>query len=139
MNEKLVAPCGMNCAICKAYLRDKNRCHGCKEVDKNKPKTRFLCKIRICKERKGKYCFECKDFPCDNLRHLDKRYRTKYHMSMIENLNFIKTYGIGSFLENEVVKWRCSECGGVICCHNGLCFNCSLDKLRQNKKFRWGE
>jgi ribosomal protein L37E len=27
----------------------------------------------------------------------------------------------------------------VICCHNGLCFNCGLDKLRQNKKYHWEE
>jgi hypothetical protein len=28
----------------------------------------------------------------------------------------------------------------VICCHNGLCFNCGLDKLRQKKhKSRWDE
>jgi hypothetical protein len=50
---------------------------------------------------------------------------------MIENLEFIKKYGIGRFLEEEAVKWRCSACGGVICCHNGLCYKCNLDKLRQ--------
>jgi hypothetical protein len=27
----------------------------------------------------------------------------------------------------------------VICCHNGLCLNCELDRLVQNKKYRWGE
>jgi hypothetical protein len=27
----------------------------------------------------------------------------------------------------------------VICCHNGLCLNCNLDKLRQKKTYRWGE
>ena len=37
------------------------------------------------------------------------------------------------FLEKETIKWRCPQYGEVICCHNGLCFNCSLDKLRQNK------
>ena len=58
---------------------------------------------------------------------------------MIENLIFIKDYGIEKFMEKEEAKWRCPECGGVICCHNGLCLNCSLDKLRENKKYRWGE
>jgi uncharacterized OB-fold protein len=60
-------------------------------------------------------------------------------MSMIENLEFIKEQGIERFLEKEEAKWRCSECGEVICCHNGLCLNCGLDKLRQNKKYRWDE
>ncbi|KUG05432.1 hypothetical protein ASZ90_017114 [hydrocarbon metagenome] len=43
------------------------------------------------------------------------------------------------FLEKEVARWHCAECGEVVCCHNGLCLNCSLDKLRRNKKYRWGE
>jgi hypothetical protein len=86
-----------------------------------------------------RFCNECETFPCRRLKDLDKRYRAKYHMSMIENLEFIKRYGMDQFLEKEEVKWRCPECGEVICCHNGLCLSCDLDKLRQNKKYRWGE
>ncbi len=58
-------------------------------------------------------------------------------MSMIENLVFIKEQGMETFLKKEDTNWRCPACGGTICCHNGLCFNCSLDKLRLNKKYRW--
>ena len=32
----LIAPCGMNCNICMAYLREKNKCPGCREIDINK-------------------------------------------------------------------------------------------------------
>jgi len=60
-------------------------------------------------------------------------------MSMIENLEFIKTQGMKLFLEKEETKWRCPECGEAISCHNGLCLNCDLEKLRQNKKYRWDE
>jgi hypothetical protein len=42
-------------------------------------------------------------------------------------------------VEQEVSKWRCPDCGEVICCHNGLCLNCNLDKLRQKKTYRWEE
>ena len=86
-----------------------------------------------------RFCYECDNFPCSQLKSLDKRYRIKYHMSMIENLEFIKVHGVESFIEKEESKWKCPECGGVICCHNGLCFNCSLDKLQKNKKYRWDE
>lgn len=58
---------------------------------------------------------------------------------MIANLEFIKEHGIEAFLEKEAKKWICSDCGGVICCHNGLCLNCNLDSLLQNKKYRWNE
>jgi hypothetical protein len=28
----------------------------------------------------------------------------------------------------------------MICCHNGLCFNCNLETLRNKKqKYRWNE
>ncbi|WKY44392.1 hypothetical protein Q5O14_17560 [Eubacteriaceae bacterium ES2] len=86
-----------------------------------------------------RFCFECENFPCKRLKALDKRYRTKYHMSMIDNLEFIQTHGIEKFLEKEKKKWRCPECGGLICCHNGLCLNCNVDRLHRNKKYRWGE
>jgi hypothetical protein len=49
---------------------------------------------------------------------------------MIENLVFIKELGIKSFLEKETEKWKCPECGGVISCHNGVCFCCHPDDLR---------
>lgn len=147
MDERLIAPCGMNCAVCVNYLAMKNDlnkqgfrktyCAGCLPRGKNCTFMKNNC------DRLGKgligFCHECEDFPCRRLKALDKRYRTKYHMSMIENLEFTKEYGIERFLEKEESKWRCPECGEVICCHNGLCLSCSLDKLRQNKKYHWDE
>lgn len=41
------------------------------------------------------------------------------------------------FLKKEHEKWRCTECGEIICCHNGLCLNCNMDTLLKNKKYRW--
>lgn len=143
----LIAPCGMNCGLCVSYLAmkydlkkqgfRKTYCSGCLPRGKNCTFMKNQCDLL----GKGlvRFCYECENFPCNRLKALDKRYRTKYHMSMIENLKFIKDYGIERFLEKEEAKWRCSECGGVICCHNGLCLNCGLDKLRQNKKYRWDE
>ena len=77
--------------------------------------------------------------PCRQLKALDKRYRTKYHLSMLHNLEFIQKHGITKFLEKEAEKWHCPDCGGTICCHNGLCLSCNLDTLKRNKKYRWGE
>ena len=123
----LVAPCGMNCCVCMAYLREKNKCPGCRGTDVNKPITRVKCKLKTCDiltKNKLTFCVECEKFPCDNLKHLDKRYSTKYHMSMIENLENIQKLGIGKFLINEKIRWTCTECGGTICVHKGNCYNC---------------
>ena len=120
----LISPCGMNCGICRAHLRRINPCPGCRSSDAGKPITRVRCKIKTCanfKDEKRKYCFQCDDFPCANLEHLDKRYRLKYRMSMIENLVQIKKSGIRKFLVSEKLRWECLECGGTVCVHNGKC------------------
>lgn len=147
MEEKLIAPCGMNCALCVNYLAFKNDlkkkgftrsyCVGCRPRGKN---CTFL-KGRCDKLGEGQvnYCFECADYPCVRLKALDRRYRTKYRMSMIQNLEQIRTKGVEPFLAAQAEQWRCSRCGGNISCHIGLCLACDLEKWRQNRKYRWGE
>lgn len=142
MEEQLIAPCGMNCGLCVSYLAmktDLNRkgfnrryCPGCRPRGKNCTFMSRHCGV----VSKGlvHFCYECADFPCKRLKDLDRRYREKHSMSMIDNLLFIKEHGMEKFLQQEETRWRCPECSGTICCHNGLCLECSVDKLRQNKK-----
>jgi len=127
MTSTLIAPCGMNCRLCRAYIRERNACPGCREEDSRKPKTRVICKIRICDVfAKGKirYCSDCDNFPCENLNHLDKRYRTKYGMSMIDNLRNIKQFGVRNFVRQEKQRWACPKCGEIICVHTDSCMCC---------------
>jgi hypothetical protein len=147
MLEELIAPCGMNCALCASYLALKNDlkqkgfakayCAGCLPRGKNCAFLKKQC--HLLGQGLVRFCHECASFPCRRLKALDLRYRTKYHMSMIANLELIKAQGIGPFLEKEDAKWRCPTCGGAICCHNGLCLRCDPELLRHNKKYRWGE
>lgn len=115
ITKKLIAPCGMDCGICRAYLRENNPCHSCREAEKNKPKTRADCKIRKCAKREGDYC-DCEDFPCERLKHLDERYRRRYGMSEIENLKFIKEKGIEKFVASECQKYQSAK--GTFCVHD---------------------
>lgn len=64
-----------------------------------------------------KFCFVCAKYPRPRLKRLDKRYRTKYGMSMIENLASIRELGLGEFAARERVRWTCPGCGGVLCAH----------------------
>ena len=147
MNEKLIAPCGMNCKLCIAYHfkeKDLNKngfhktyCDGC--IPRGKNCTHMNNKCETIGKGMVRFCYECESFPCERLKSLDKRYRTKYHMSMIENLNDIKEYGMDKFLDDQKLKWKCPECHDIICCHNGLCLNCRINKLLENKKYRWNE
>lgn len=147
MKAELIAPCGMNCGVCVRLLAketglndkgfNKTYCEGCIPRGENCLHMGGSCE----RMAKGlvRFCFECEDFPCKRLKALDKRYSTKYHLSMIQNLNSIKESGTEHFLLNEETKWKCSGCGGTICCHNGLCLRCQSDILLKNKKYRWGE
>lgn len=129
ITSKLIAPCGMNCGICMAYLRDKNHCPGCMEPDVNKPNSCIKCIIKNCEIiKKNKFCFKCDNYPCTRLKNLDKRYRTKYGMSMIENLENINKLGIREFVKNEKVRWKCSKCGGTINVHRWKCFTCGAER-----------
>ncbi|MFC2040333.1 DUF3795 domain-containing protein [Chloroflexota bacterium] len=123
---QLIAPCGMNCGICLAYLRDKNQCLGCR-VDEKKQVSIARCIIRNCKTNQTNqsgFCYECMEYPCKRLKALDKRYRTKYAMSMIANLDYLKANGHAAFTEKEANRWRCQKCGGGICVHRGYCYQC---------------
>jgi len=124
----LIAPCGMNCGVCIGYLREKKPCGGCfKKDDKNKPKHCRSCIISNCEllaETVSGFCYECEKYSCTRLKRLDKRYRTKYGMSMIENLEYIKNTGLNNFLINEEKIWTCKVCGAGICVHRNFCLAC---------------
>lgn len=129
----MIAPCGMNCALCYAHLREKNKCDGCRSKDDPKmPASCLRCIIRSCDARtdgESDYCFVCTKYPCKRLKELDKRYRTKYAMSMLENLSAISTRGMYEFLRQQRQRWTCADCGGVICVHRGYCGTCGPKEI----------
>ncbi len=129
MKKELIAPCGMNCRLCIGYQREKNKCAGCRnEIDiRYITKGCVSCIIKNChviKENKSGFCFECDKMPCRRLKQLDKRYKTKYHMSMLENLNYIKENGIEKFIDNEESRWACPKCGNIVSVHRTECQKC---------------
>jgi len=123
----LIAPCGMNCGLCSGYLRAKKQCPGCRGDDANKSNYCVVCRIKNCEQLSGdeqSFCGDCETFPCKRLKQLDKRYQTKYGMSMLENLQTIREIGLDRFLAREKTRWTCPECGGLICVHKVHCLAC---------------
>ncbi|MFC1697249.1 DUF3795 domain-containing protein [Nanoarchaeota archaeon] len=120
MKQKLIAPCGMNCNLCKAYLREKNKCPGCRNITNPKSDYFKKCTIKNCeiiKKNNWKYCsIKCEKFPCTRLKNLDKRYKTKYCMSMIGNLKNINNSGIRKFIKNEEKRWIKNK--KIFCVHD---------------------
>jgi hypothetical protein len=74
INKELIAPCGMNCAICSGYLAYKNNlpkvrgkishCKGCRPRNKQCAFLKKRCEDNL-KLLRGEidFCFECDFFP----------------------------------------------------------------------------
>ena len=127
LHRDLIAPCGMNCGLCRRYLRERDRCEGCASGDADKSPSVRDCPIRNCEalsSSESGFCFECDDFPCARLKRLDKRYRTKYRMSMLENQEAIRESGLEAFVESERKRWGCPDCSGIQCVHTPACVYC---------------
>lgn len=121
---KLIAPCGMNCAICRSYLLSK--CTGCRIRNKKCAFVKKRCEDNL-KLLKGEveYCFECQCFPCEALVKLDDRNRKRYKMSMIDNLKVIQEKGIHQFVLIQNHCYQCPECGHMISVHDQKCLYCN--------------
>ena len=128
---ELVAPCGMNCGVCKSYLaysrgipKEKGKashCPGCIPRNKNCNIKRGCKKLR---KKEIESCYECDDMPCEALDRLDQRYRSRYGMSMVENLREIKEKGMHWFIKSQEEKYWCPECGDVVSVHDAKCYAC---------------
>ncbi len=137
ISEALIAPCGMNCAICSRYLAyinnlKRSQCVGC--LPRNEKCAYLFGKCRginhTARGGAAVFCFECADYPCERINRVDARYRKNYNMSFKENLEYIRSKGIGKFIEAQYKKYRCSNCGGLLSVHNRKCFNCdTITKL----------
>ncbi len=126
--QGMIAPCGMNCGLCFGHLRKRKPCGGCLgNTDRNKPEGCKSCTVVICEhlaKTESGFCYECPKYPCRRLKTLDKRYRTKYGMSMFENLAFIKENGLKNFLKSEEKKWACPNCNAGLSVHQDTCLIC---------------
>jgi hypothetical protein len=130
--EVLIAPCGMNCAICSRYLSfvndlKRSQCVGCRPGNK-KCSYLFAKCSGINHARKGNkaavFCFTCDQYPCKQIDRMDDRYRNNYGMSVKDNLECVRKKGIEKFAREQSERYRCLKCGGMISVHNRKCFAC---------------
>ncbi|MDY4609575.1 MAG: DUF3795 domain-containing protein [Sphaerochaetaceae bacterium] len=127
----VIAPCGMDCRLCVAFQRERKPCAGCLGSDMDKPKHCVQCAIKDCPEHTGGeeiHCCFCDKYPCPRLRRLDVRYRMKYGMSMVENLEEIKKSGAMAFANSNAERWTCPSCGKLLCVHQKNCPHCERER-----------
>ena len=78
MEEKLIAPCGMNCGVCVSYLAMKNElkkkgfsrkyCDGC--LPRGKNCTFMASQCDLLGKDLLRFCYECENFPYHRLKNL---------------------------------------------------------------------
>ncbi len=121
----MFAPCGMNCKVCYKHCYQKKPCAGCLNDDIGKPEHCQKCKIKNCVKEKGlSYCYECTDYPCKQIKYLEKSYKTRYKASLIDNSKFVRQHGLEKFMENQKELYTCPKCGGIISLHDRECSEC---------------
>ena len=124
-SAKMVATCGMNCTYCYAHHKEKKPCLGCRLSDEGKPEHCRKCKIKDCAAQKQvQFCSKCDDYPCLLIKRLDKSYRTRYNISLINNMKVIDEKGIKYYLTFEQERLKCPECHGVLSLHHKKCSEC---------------
>src|SRR5512139_1118936 len=123
--DRMLAPCGITCYACYVHLRAKKSCDGCHGPDGSKPEHCRACKIKDCAAGHGvAFCHECETFPCAIIRRLDRSYRQRYRVSLVENGLRLKAVGVDVWLAEERARWTCPRCGGVISQHDRACSEC---------------
>lgn len=124
---QIIAPCGINCSLCRAYIRERQPCPGCRSDDNHKSNACLTCAIKNCPDLAAvgqQFCFACAKFPCAKLQHLDDRYQTRYGVSVIANLARIQAVGAERFVVEESMRWSCPACGQQLCMHLPQCPHC---------------
>lgn len=145
ISEDLIAPCGMNCAICSRYLAyvnhlKRSQCIGCRPMNGCSYLFKKCTGINHASKGDAPFCFECDQYPCKQIERIDKRYRNNYRMSMKNNLESIQTIGISLFVDEQYRKYHCTRCGALISVHNGKCFHCdTITKLIDKENVRKNE
>ncbi len=127
----MLAPCGVVCTACTAHLKQKKPCGGCLGPEDALSGRCQSCDRKACAKAKGlTWCFQCNEFPCKRIKTLDKSYRARYGISLVQNGLDAKEQGVAAFLAAQRQRWLCPACGGVVCQHDGVCRGCGYAEER---------
>jgi hypothetical protein len=121
---QMTAPCGLPCFECYLYLANADEqvramvsehlklplelsvCKGCRNEDGKCGHHPMACRVYPCAQNKGiNFCYECTDFPCDNLHPYVDRAEI-WHNTKVFNLCLIKKMGLESWAKNKAKKAR---------------------------------
>jgi hypothetical protein len=146
-----VAPCGLYCEECTAFL-DKE-CGGCRSNEGLSKEYRKYCKIYGCASSKNlKVCLECQGFPCKTFAFFkaERLEASSWFLDIWNNMKQIEKTGLTNFLRKKT-NWlnkrkKCAEERGIKYCDECEMWPCELLKrpvlapadLKEFKEFMKG-
>ena len=124
IDRELLAPCGLDCLLCHHHCASAEPCKGCRG-GQGKSKHCRDCDILACATAKGyRYCKDCWEFPCDKLKRFQMTYIERFGHGFLQNARLMRAEGEQALIDAHRAEWRCPDCGGVVCIHDGLCTEC---------------
>jgi hypothetical protein len=117
---KLIAPCGLDCAVCELYLSRKDEqlmsaliskgipkevlpCDGCRAIEGRCPVIHGKCATFECaNENRILFCSECNDFPCMKLAPAADKAEVLPHNTKLFNLCVIQRYDVEKLIERTL-------------------------------------
>ncbi len=129
MDKQLASPCGLYCGACGIYmatnendgkLREKfskaygssiedTKCLGCLSEDTDSIYIYCkVCPIKTCVKQKNiEGCFQCDDFPCENVNNFPVAEGKKV---ILRAIPLWKKIGTEKWLEEEAKRYKCPQC-----------------------------
>jgi len=136
----LAAACGLFCGACGIYRMYKDqdterleqtarevfhcrpeeiRCEGCRGP--NDCHWSPQCRMLACTRERGiTFCYECDDFPCQELTSLSADQRD----ASLANLRRLAEVGLETWLAEQEARWRCPACSRPVDIYSQTCRAC---------------
>lgn len=99
------------------------QCNGCRNLSKDC--WGYGCKIRTCAQNRNiTYCYECKDFPCEDL----SKFSELYNDVPLIQLSELKEKGVTPWLANVKKRFSCKNCAtGPVEAGTMKCWSCGFN------------
>jgi len=108
----LVAPCGLYCGECTAFLNEE--CKGCRSNEGLSSEYRKHCRLYQCSNSKNlRICLECEEFPCKlfDFFKAEKLEESSWFLDVWSNMKQVKEIGLTNFLgKKESLLRKRKEC-----------------------------
>ena len=125
--KQMTAPCGLDCFNCPLYMaldnpglrekvaqnlgisEEKANCRGCKNEGGAIEAVGLLepCSVFKCTSEKGlDFCYQCDEFPCDNLHPYADKADVVPHNTKVFNSCLINKMGLQEWAENKAKSVR---------------------------------